>query len=129
MNFRNEINEIVEQVTNGDVTIAQASCLCSSCVAEINGNFFLLLEIEIGDLERVLIFRITAAQAARLLNAGVELCSIVNTIPTPSPEREVNLICVFVVDDEAFLVFNVEENETSELVLVRSPLCTVIDLD
>lgn len=129
MNFKHELNEIVEQATNGDVTITQASCLGASCIAEINGNFFLLIEIEIGEFERVLIFRITAAQAARLLNAGVELCRIVNTIPTPAPGREVNLICVFVVGEEAFLVFNVEENNTDRLVLVRVPLCTVIDLD
>lgn len=129
MNFKHELNDIVEQVTNGDVTITQASGLGASCVAVIDGNFFLLIEIEIGEFERVLIFRITAAQAARLLNAGVELCRIVNTIPTPAPGREVNLICVFVVDGEAFLVFNVEENNRDELVLVRVPLCTVIDLD
>lgn len=128
MNFKHELNQIVEQVNDTEATISEISSIGASCVAEINGRFFLLLEIEIGNFEQVFVIRISAAQAAALLRAGVELCRIINTIPTPTPGSEVNLICVFVVGDNAFLVFNVE-NTTDELVLVRVPLCTVIELD
>lgn len=102
-----------------------------TCVAQIDGRFFLLIEIEIeievigNEREEVIIFEITAAQAAALIAAGVMRCQIVNTIPTPSPGQEVNLICTFVVGENAFLVFNVE-NATDRLVLVRVPLCTIV---
>ena len=77
------------------------------------------------EVERVVIFRISAAEAAILLRLGVDRCQIVTTIPTGTAGTEVNLICVFVVGNFAFLVFDVE-NRTDRLVLVRVPLCTVI---
>lgn len=98
----------------------------ATCVAQISGRFFLLIEIEIDvagrEIEEVIIIEITSAQAAALIAAGVMRCQIVNTIPTG---REVNLICAFVVGENVFLVFNVE-NEIDRLVLVRVPLCTII---
>lgn len=98
----------------------------ATCVAQINGNFFLLVEIEFGaDMEEVIVIRISATQAAALLRLGVPRCQVSDTIPVSTPGREVNLICAFVVGDEAILVFDVE-NATDELVLVRTPLCTVI---
>ncbi|CAK7083511.1 hypothetical protein [Tissierella sp.] len=107
-------------ICNGPIMIG------ATCVAQIDGRFFLLIEIEIdvmgNEREEVIIFEITAAQAAALIASGVMRCQIVNTIPTG---REVNLICAFVVGQNAFLVFNVE-NATDRLVLVRVPLCTII---
>lgn len=101
----------------------------ATCVAQIEGRFFLLIEIEIdvigSEREEVIIFEITAAQAAALVASGVMRCQIVNTIPTPGPGQEVNLICAFVVGENVFLVFNVE-NATDRLVLVRVPLCPII---
>lgn len=101
----------------------------ATCIAEINGRFFLLVEIEIGvageEIEQVIVIRITAAQAQALLRAGVERCTIVTEIPTSRAGVEVELICVFVVGNFAFLVFDVENN-FDRLVLVRVPLCTVI---
>lgn len=98
----------------------------ATCVAQISGRFFLLIEIEIDvagrEIEEVIIIEITSAQAAALIAAGVMRCQIVNTIPTG---REANLICAFVVGENVFLVFNVE-NEIDRLVLVRVPLCTII---
>ena len=103
--------------------------LGATCVAQIDGRFFLLIEIEIvvGGIEReeVIIFEITAAQAAALIAAGVMRCQIVDEIPTPIPGRDVELICAFVVGNNVFLVFDVE-NATDNLVLVRVPLCTII---
>jgi hypothetical protein len=101
----------------------------ATCIAEIEGQFFLLVEIEIEiagqEIEQVIVIRISSAQADILLRAGIERCTIVTTIPTPTQGVEVNLICVFVVGNFAFLVFDVE-NTTDRLVLVRVPLCTVI---
>lgn len=127
MNFNHEISKIVEQVSETGTHINEISSIGANCIAEIDGKFFLLVEIEIGDFEQVIVIRISAALAAQLLRAGVELCEIVTTIPTPIPGTQVNLICAFVVGENVFLVFNVE-NETDELVLVRVPLCTVIEL-
>jgi hypothetical protein len=96
----------------------------ATCVAQIDGRFFLLIEIEIEgtEIERLIIMEISAAQAAALIAAGVMRCQIINTIPTG---REVELICAFVVGTNVFLVFSVE-NMTDHLVLVRVPLCTII---
>ena len=99
------------------------------CVLEFNNQFFLLVEVEseVGgeEIEQVIAIRISAAQAQRFLNAGIMRCEIRNTIPQPTPGMEVNLICVLVIDDTAFLVFDVE-NATDRLVLVRADLCSII---
>lgn len=90
----------------------------------------MLVEIELTvagtEIEQVLIFRITAAQFAVLRAGGIPLCQIVTTVPTPAPGKTVELICTFIVDGFAFLVFDVETATTDVLVLVRSPLCTII---
>ncbi|OPX90214.1 MAG: hypothetical protein A4E53_01100 [Pelotomaculum sp. PtaB.Bin104] len=95
-----------------------------TCIAEINGQFFLLVEIEIDvpcvDIEQVVVFRLCPAEAQALLDAGVATCTIVNEIPEGAEFR-----CVLVVDNQAFLVFEVE-NATEELVLVRADLCPII---
>ncbi|MBU5677967.1 spore coat protein [Alkaliphilus sp. MSJ-5] len=117
MNYNQEINT---QRCNDPISIG------ATCVAQIDGRFFLLIEIEIevmgNVVEEVIIIEITAAQAAALIAAGVMRCQIVTTIPTGTG---VNLICAFVVGANVFLVFNVE-NATDRLVLVRVPLCTII---
>jgi hypothetical protein len=124
------VNANRHQLTNDVLsTLGSIISIGATCIAEIEGQFFLLVEIEIvvagEEIEQVIVIRISAAQAAILRNLGIELCTIVTTIPTPTPGVEVNLICVFVVGNFAFLVFDVENN-TDELVLVRVPLCTVI---
>lgn len=120
MNYNQNINT---QMPNDIISIG------ATCVAQIDGRFFLLIEIEIevlgNEREEVIIIEITAAQAAALIASGVMRCQIVDTIPTPSPGMEVNLICAFVVGQNIFLVFNVE-NAADRLVLVRVPLCTII---
>ena len=121
MDIRQIINE---QMPNNDPIEIGATC-----VAHIDNKFFLLVEIEIEvmcfEREEVVVIEITEDQAEALIAAGVMRCQIVNTIPTPSPGREVELICVFVVGQNAFLVFDVENNE-DRLVLVRVPLCCII---
>lgn len=107
------------------VTQCDPITIGARCIAEISGRFFLLIEIETDDIERVVVIRISAAQAAVLLAAGVMRCRIQDTIPVATPGGEVNLICAFVEGNEVFVVFNVE-NTTDELVLVRVPLCMVI---
>ncbi|WMM26310.1 hypothetical protein RBU61_06450 [Tissierella sp. MB52-C2] len=118
-----------EQVASRTSTCNDPIGIGATCVAQIDGRFFLLIEIEIEaagfEREEVIIFEITAAQAAALIAAGVMRCRIVTTIPTPGPGQEVNLICAFVVGQNVFLVFNVE-NATDQLVLVRVPLCTIV---
>lgn len=124
-----DINQIIkEQMRNNNPMCNDPISIGATCVAQIEGRFFLLVEIEIevigNEIERVIIFEITAAQAAALIAAGVMRCQIVNTIPTPGPGKEVNLICTFVVGRNSFLVFDVE-NATDRLVLVRVPLCSL----
>lgn len=110
------------------ISVERLIRLGARCIANIDGQFFLLIEIEIGEREEVIVIRITPEEARALMRAGIETCRIVTEIPTPTPGREVELICAFVVGNNAFLVFDVE-NTTDELVLVRVPLCTVIGLD
>lgn len=96
------------------------------CIAEIDDRFFLLVEIEFPTTERVIIFRISEAEARALLNRGVERCRIVNEIPQSTQGVEVTFICVFIVGREAFLVFDVETRETDRLVLVRADICPIL---
>ncbi|MBC2582358.1 spore coat protein [Clostridium sp. DJ247] len=95
--------------------------IISECVAEINGRFFLLIKIEIGNIEQVVVIRISRALAILLIRSGIRECNPQINIP---PQGD--LICTFVVGNEAFLVFNVETTTTDRLVIVRSPLCQII---
>jgi hypothetical protein len=100
-----------------------------TCIADINGRFFLLVEIEIVasgvDIQEVLAFRLTPEEAQALIAADIQICRIVNEIPEPGPEQEVEFKCVLIVGSQAFLVFEIE-NSTEELVLVRSEICPII---
>ncbi len=126
-----DIDKIVKEAT--DVVDASfkdkdAIRLGARCVAEIDGKFFLLLEIKIGPpgsrTEKVFIIKISAAQAGALLKAGVRCCQIANKIPMPAPGRDVDLVCAFEEDKNIFLVFSVE-NAVDRFVLVRVPLCKI----
>ena len=101
----------------------------ATCIAEINDQFFLLVEIEIVapgvDIEEVVVFRLTPEEAQALIAAGIRVCRIVNEIPVPGPGQEVEFKCVLIVDNQAFLVFEIENN-TEELVLVRAEICPII---
>lgn len=118
--------QIANNVTNQNNPIT----IGAACVAELAPNsFVLLVEIEVQvpgqDIEEVLIIRLTPVQAAALI-PQVGRCRIVDQFPTPTPGREVNLICGFAFGQDIFLVFDVETNTTDELVLVRVPSCPIV---
>jgi putative Ca2+/H+ antiporter (TMEM165/GDT1 family) len=112
-----------------EASVGQAVRIGAVCIAEIGDQFFLLVEFETEvagmEIERVVVFKISAIEAAILMRLNVRRCRIVTTIPTETAGREVKLICAFVVGEFVFLVFDVE-NGGDNLVLVRVPLCTVI---
>lgn len=124
--YSDYLNEVESANTSGN--IESLIRLGARCLLNIDDKFFLLLEIEIGEQEQVIVISITSDVAAALMSAGIEPCQVVTEIPTATPGTEVNLICVFVVDGFAFLVFDVENN-FDVLVIVRVPLCAVIGID
>jgi hypothetical protein len=110
----------------------QVISIGAACIVEIDGQFFLLVEIEIKandvGIEQIIVFSLTAAEAQALINAGVPVCETACEIPQPCPGEEIKFRCVLVIDNHAFLVFEIE-NRTERLVLVRAELCPVIGLD
>lgn len=102
-----------------------AVTLGAQCIVQIDGRFFLLVEIE-TPVERVIVIAITAAQFTALRLAGVPVCPIVNQVPTAVAGTTVELRCTFIVGNEAFIVFEIESNTMERLIIVRSPLCTII---
>ncbi|WP_097028431.1 spore coat protein [Clostridium peptidivorans] len=104
----------------------------ATCVAELAPNVFVLLvevEVEVPgeDIQEVLIIRLTPAQAAALI-PEVGRCLIIDKDDPVivDPGAQINLICVFVFGENAFLVYDVETNTTDRLVLVRIPLCPIV---
>lgn len=86
----------------------------ANCILQTRRNgFFLVVEIEVEangvEIEEFVFIRISRREARVLLNAGVELCEIVSSRPR-SDDLEVEFICVFIVDGEAFALFDVENN-------------------
>jgi hypothetical protein len=128
MNQEEKYNQSVLNAAVGNASLGNMFRIGARCIAEIGGRFFLLVNVEIGpegsEIEQVIIFRISAALAATLLRAGVRRCQIVNMIPSPTPGRQVTLVCGFVEAGNIFLVFDIE-NSTDELVLVRVPQCII----
>jgi|SRR3954454_13340755 hypothetical protein len=97
----------------------------ANCIVQIRNRFFLLVEIEVEagnvEIEEFVFIRISRREARTLLDAGVELCEIRTSFPR-SNEVEVEFICVLIVGVDAFAVFDVEEDDTDEAVLVRITL-------
>lgn len=115
-------NAVCDLVGNAGVGIG------ALCRVEIQGRFFLLVEIEIGrgmnELEHVIVIEITRA-LFNALQGRVDLCQVLNNVPTPPHGSVLELQCTFIVGNEAFIIFEIE-NRNERLVIVRSPLCTVI---
>lgn len=96
----------------------------ANCVLHTRRNgFFLLAEIEVEagnvDIEEFVFIRISRREATVLINAGVMECTVLNNFDGFNI-RDVE--CVFIVDGEAFAVFDVEVGGMDEAVLVRISL-------
>ncbi|MBS4190375.1 hypothetical protein KHA94_09190 [Bacillus sp. FJAT-49705] len=105
--------------TNDVVTIG------SNCIIDNDGRFFLLAEIEAKvpgvEIDPIVIIRITADQADKLIEGGLQLCTIQDEPPVAPPGFEVEFKCIFQDNCKAFSIFDVE-NSTDEAVLVRISL-------
>ncbi|TDL64003.1 hypothetical protein E2R56_26515 [Rhodococcus qingshengii] len=97
----------------------------ANCVVRIGNRFFLLVEIEVEeiDLEEFVFIRISEREFRTLIRAGVQRCTIADRIPRNNAE----FICVLIENGRAFLVFDVENNE-DEAVLVRISLTRAEEL-
>jgi hypothetical protein len=90
----------------------------ATCIVKINGKFFLLVEIEVEDiqLEEFVFIRLSRCEAEKLLCEGIERCEIASRAPANG-----ELKCILIIGDNAFAVFDVE-NAEDEAVLVRISL-------
>ncbi len=95
----------------------------ANCLVQIENRFFLLAEIEAVvpgvEIDPDIFIEINQAQFNALKNAGEPECTIQDTIPVAEPGFNVEFKCVLFVNDQVFLVFDVE-NATDEAVLART---------
>lgn len=96
----------------------------ANCVLHTRRNgFFLLAEIEVEagnvDIEEFVFIRISAREANVLIRAGVMQCTVLNNF---DGFNIADVECVFIVDGEAFAVFDVEVGGMDQAVLVRISL-------
>ena len=95
----------------------------ANCLVQVENRFFLVAEIEAKapgvEIDPEFFIEITAADFDALLEAGEPLCTVQDTIPVCSTGFKVEFKCIFFVEDQVFLVFDVE-NSTDESVLVRT---------
>ncbi|PLT27882.1 hypothetical protein [Peribacillus deserti] len=93
----------------------------ATCRVRIRGRFFLLVEIEVEagsvEIEGFVFRELSEAEAWTLSRAGIPRCQISRAIPR-SNDTEAELICIFIVDGQAFAAFDVED-DTDEAVLFR----------
>ena len=127
-NIADEMNTINNQINNRFSN--QGVVIAAQCRVELQGRFFLLLELEAGsgmnEIERVIIIEISRA-LFNALQGRVELCTVRNTLPTVPAGRTLDLLCTFVIGNVAYIVFEIEGmNMRDMLVIVASPLCTII---
>jgi hypothetical protein len=89
----------------------------------VDNRFFLLAEIEAKapgvEIDPDIFIEINEFEFNALRDAGEQVCTIQDTIPVAGPGLEVEFKCIFFVDDQVFLVFDVE-NSIDEAVLVRT---------
>ncbi|MEC1525544.1 hypothetical protein P9D43_26445 [Neobacillus niacini] len=97
----------------------------ANCVVRIGNRFFLLVEIEVEaiNLEEFVFIRISEREFRTLIRAGVQRCTIRERMPRNNAE----FICVLIENGQAFLVFDVENNQ-DEAVLVRISLTRAEEL-
>lgn len=125
MSHQQDLNQTVMGIISDERVLGTNSVvrIGAICVVEINGEFFLIVEIRIGtQAARVLVITITAELAAALERSGVDICTVSTMIPVSTPGRVAELQCAFVVDEVVILVFIIRST-TDEIVLVRVPLC------
>ena len=96
----------------------------ANCVLRTRRNgFFLLTEIEVEagnvEIEEFVFIRISTREANTLIRAGVMECRVLNNF---DGFNIADVECVFIVDGEAFAVFDVEVGGTDEAVLVAITL-------
>lgn len=119
MNLENLINQLI---SDRNIVIG------AICRVRIDGNFFLIVDFEIGTgpnaIDRIIVIQISQALFTALIG-NVPVCEVRDTIPTPPQGTTLQLRCTFVVGNEAFIVFEIE-NAMDRIVIVRSDLCTVI---
>ncbi|WNB90955.1 hypothetical protein [Bacillus sp. NEB1478] len=98
----------------------------ANCILRLKDRFFLVFEVEADvpgvELEIFTIARIDKETARRLFDAGIECCEITNKVPRPTPDREVEFICIFIDRDMAFALFDVEEGGEDHAVFVKISL-------
>jgi hypothetical protein len=94
----------------------------ANCLVQVDDRFFLLAEIEAiapgVEIDPTIFIEISEFQFNALRDAGEEVCIIQDTIPVAEPGLDVEFKCIFFINDQVFLVFDVE-NSTDEAVLVR----------
>lgn len=114
----------------GHIANVPGTSIVSACILRVGVRFFLIVEIAVGttigtEMTRVIIIKISADLAARLLASGVGLCTVQTTVPTTTTGRGLSPEYTFVVDNTAFIIFLVP-NRTDRIIVVTIPLCTVI---
>lgn len=127
----NTVQELAETeaarlgVTCRPITISDA------CIIEINNRLFLLILINFNNSETVLVIRISRQQALDLIRNGIRNCPVFTTLPAEIQRKSAELLCVFVVNRQAFLVFETEraQERFERIFVVRIPLCPILDED
>lgn len=104
--------------------------VASECILRVDGVFFLIVELAVNstigtELSRVVVINISADLAARLLAGGIKLCTVQTTVPITAAGTGLSPACTFVAGNAAYIIFIVP-NRTDSIVVVTSPLCTVI---
>jgi hypothetical protein len=93
----------------------------ANCIFQAQGNFFLLVEVEISapnvSIEPEILVPLTLPQARDLLAAGVAQCEVTTAIPTPGPGVSQELKGSFELGNQNFIVFD-QENDFDRSVLV-----------
>lgn len=125
----NSIQGLVESeaancgISNRPITISDA------CIIEIGNRFFLIALINFSNTETIIVIRISREQALDLIRNGVRNCPVFNTLPVDIQRRNLDLVGIFVVDDQAFLVFEVERahDRFERIFVVRFPLTPIIN--
>ncbi len=130
----NDLSKLPDGVKNllNEMTPEKATLIniLAACILKVKDEYFLLIEIGATEIQPIIAIRLTRAQAKELLEAGVELCKISDTIPQTKPGVDVKFKCVLVVENEAFLVFDVTlvvaPPQPHEIVLFAAHLCPII---
>lgn len=131
-NLNDTTESVVEDIMSQQGFAKSPFSILAACVLKVDSMFFLIVAIQsdVPELEisPVIVVKLTKEQAIKLFKSGIKICRAAECVPTSVLGSKVESKCSFVAGNVVIIVLYVTmpSSQSIRLVILRSPLCTLI---